>query len=204
MRNTATLFELKIIEPMHRPCMSSLEFDAMTDCARKSFHDLVESESCASSTESSPDEDSHPSHQCNIVIGIGRKLIGRADDGSAAPPIQHMLGEQEVYELDKIERAKACKVDLDREQERIDMERATLNQQAKTHVVTPAVHVRAKFVNNGSSMNIASKNIATAAAMTQSISRQANPEDQHIVDEPKVLLEVAACKHGDSSDDRRR
>jgi hypothetical protein len=71
LRNAATLFELEIAERMRQASCSHPEFVRTADYAPTSVHDLLEGESCSSSSESSLGEDSHPSWQCNMVHAMG-------------------------------------------------------------------------------------------------------------------------------------
>jgi hypothetical protein len=50
----------------------------------------------------------------------------------------------------------------------------------------------------------ASQNVATTAAVMRAVPPQASPEGERVMDELRVLLEVAACHHANSSEDRRR
>jgi hypothetical protein len=105
LRNPATLFELEITEHKRMALPPSAWFVKAADHAPTSVPDLLEGESCNSSSKSSPGEDSHPSWQCNIMQAAGVDPTGGACDKPAHPQVLRSPKEQTTYEQEKAERA---------------------------------------------------------------------------------------------------
>jgi hypothetical protein len=103
------------MERMRQAFCPRLEFVGMADYALTLVYDLLEGESCDSSSKSSPGKDKHPSRQCNMVHAAGVDPAGGAGDEPAHPLVQHTSEEQAAYEQERLERAKACGVDDERE-----------------------------------------------------------------------------------------
>jgi hypothetical protein len=61
LKNAATLFELEITERTRRARPPSARIIVAADYAPTLVHDLLEGESCDSSSESSPGKENHPS-----------------------------------------------------------------------------------------------------------------------------------------------
>lgn len=115
LRNAVTLFELEIAERVRQVRPPHAQFVGAVDYAPASVHDLLEGESCDSSSESSPDEDSHPLWHCNMVHAAGVDPTGEAGDEAVHPPVLHTPEEQAAYEWERAERAQARATDEEHE-----------------------------------------------------------------------------------------
>ncbi|RLM92367.1 hypothetical protein C2845_PM08G14630 [Panicum miliaceum] len=129
-------------------------------------------------------------------------------DEPTHPPVQRTPDEQAAYERVRAEHTKAHAADD--EHECAKQARAANLRPTATLRATWA-HGRAKAINsrilrdeNGTPyFPRASQNVVATATIMRTIPPQASPEGQCIMDELRVLQEVAVCQHADSSEDKR-
>jgi hypothetical protein len=72
---------------------------------------------CYMDSDSSFARSSQPSRECNILHLTGAGVVAEEGEEDGPVPIQRTPNERATYELERLERARACEVDLANERQ---------------------------------------------------------------------------------------